>query len=1322
MKRRRSEQATKALDRGVPNPLASADEAAPPRPPPQLQHEQVLAPHTLRLLRLILEGTVEHAAEASGHLVSIAAQQSSPMQLWDIMGRLHEGLTSNHWKTRTQAADALQGVARRLPLSDHRQFLCGIVDEGTQQSFLTIQDLMGGALETVLARGLPLYATARDRFIDDEALQGLDRNALESEHERAQFLQRRMKLQRDILAQRLGLAGIGDVLGYDAVLPSSIGASDMMLDQESLVAKRQRHADLRGPPTVTHTNDPHSVRALLVMEMQRQERATGATSHRNPQQLLATELVYRMFDPAWHVRHGAVLGTLSLLRAWKAHVNNFIFGTWPLDVLARCLCILGLDRFGDFSGALISTDSKSTGGVVSPVREVTGQLVSVLFAMAPRSVQNDTLDLLFLLCEFDEEWEPRHGAFATLKFILVVLRSSRDDDDGWTDAVAEKMALVAVRRLCDSSDDVASAAALVVTEYLVASEAIPEFILAASSSVLQSSRDARSVSSSVIDMVELLTEMLRIDARAVVASLSRSNSVADNIHHLSEVLVDLLDSDYDSVRTSTIHSISAFVTLLRSFSEEENNSVDDGLYQETAKVCSRLITKLFEWYFPEESPEHDGQKCLYVLFDLLWKDLTTLANLLKRRACAEITNLEICLIRRYFWIGESILSQSDTPIYSKASSALAAFLITDDHGPSLRSLIAVASLLESPWIYHCESSCLLFKSFYNHVEKVCPLDLARIPLLSMLEKPPMCLLASQADGFTMDKQFHDLCKSLFCSEIANFSAKNESPSAVVNRLSNAWTAMLQTRGLTRSATFSKVASMNTMRVESLIAGAVATSGLPTKITPVVRGLMTSLNNECNSATRQNHTCTDLSLLLRQLDQKPMYAVAFSKVFSKICDLAVGERPDDATINLNSSGMAARVLRSVSRSSTVASLREMKPLWSRITKLVAGNMHDPALLSAAKLLRIVTDSLDETSPLLCYVIDTFTVALVRCSCEPEAAMKNESCATLLTLCSLDAHHLLLTALPVIIELVGQQHDNSLRFSACMLLKDLVDKSATSITCFVRVLLPVVMALMTDRNQECSMKANSLFAALVRIAPLVRSDASQSGLKVAGFDSRCENVIDHLIFGLPLPPYKLPRDIDAALKAGGIQLRAYQMEGIAWLRFLQTVKLNGALCDSMGLGKTLQALVAMAIAHGDDENESGAPISLVVCPSSIVGHWVQEIKKFFPGKHVFQPMSYTGPLSTRVALRTHFKSQYNIVVTSYSVLRSDISILKDFEWRCCVLDEGHLLKNPRTGETGCTVLVRRATMLLTYFLYDSYGAGLQAVASNSQIHFDGNPCAE
>ena len=89
--------------------------------------------------------------------------------------------------------------------------------------------------------------------------------------------------------------------------------------------------------------------ALLDSEMiqssarTQEQAAPTVPSHRHPQQLLATELIFRMFDTSWQVRHGSLLGILALLQAWKTSVTRTfaygedndtkkhadVFGQWP---------------------------------------------------------------------------------------------------------------------------------------------------------------------------------------------------------------------------------------------------------------------------------------------------------------------------------------------------------------------------------------------------------------------------------------------------------------------------------------------------------------------------------------------------------------------------------------------------------------------------------------------------------------------------------------------------------------------------------------------------------------------------------------------------------------------------------------------------------------------------------------------------------------------------------------------------------------------------------------------------------------------------------
>jgi TATA-binding protein-associated factor len=116
----------------------------------------------------------------------------------------------------------------------------------------------------------------------------------------------------------------------------------------------------------------------------------------------------------------------------------------------------------------------------------------------------------------------------------------------------------------------------------------------------------------------------------------------------------------------------------------------------------------------------------------------------------------------------------------------------------------------------------------------------------------------------------------------------------------------------------------------------------------------------------------------------------------------------------------------------------------------------------------------------------------------------------------------------------------------------------------------------------------------------------------------------------------------------------------------------------IGKTLQALIAIALSHDDNPDDEVLTVSLIVCPSTVVGHWMTEIAKFFPESSVLRPICYAGTKAQRESLWKRVGSSANVVVTSYAVLRTDVDILTEPIYRTCTLDEGHLLKNPKTGQ--------------------------------------------
>jgi TATA-binding protein-associated factor len=123
--------------------------------------------------------------------------------------------------------------------------------------------------------------------------------------------------------------------------------------------------------------------------------------------------------------------------------------------------------------------------------------------------------------------------------------------------------------------------------------------------------------------------------------------------------------------------------------------------------------------------------------------------------------------------------------------------------------------------------------------------------------------------------------------------------------------------------------------------------------------------------------------------------------------------------------------------------------------------------------------------------------------------------------------------------------------------------------------------------------------------------------------------------------------------------------------------------MGLGKTLQSICILASKHferGERNRITPGPDnshipSLIVCPPTLTGHWYYEIQKYAES---LRPVMYTGAARDRAKMASKLQD-YDVVITSYEVVRNDIQCLGGFDWLYCILDEGHVIKNPKTKLT-------------------------------------------
>ena len=146
------------------------------------------------------------------------------------------------------------------------------------------------------------------------------------------------------------------------------------------------------------------------------------------------------------------------------------------------------------------------------------------------------------------------------------------------------------------------------------------------------------------------------------------------------------------------------------------------------------------------------------------------------------------------------------------------------------------------------------------------------------------------------------------------------------------------------------------------------------------------------------------------------------------------------------------------------------------------------------------------------------------------------------------------------------------------------------------------------------------------------------------------------------FEIPAELDTVL-------RGYQKRGFLWIKTLKYNGFGGILADDMGLGKTLQVIAFLKSEMMDAEGESRC---LIVSPASLVYNWDSEIKRFAPD---LQVSMIVGTAAKRREL-IEAAGKNTILLTSYDLLKRDISVYEGIPFSCQIIDEAQYIKNHST----------------------------------------------
>ncbi|KAL8002077.1 putative DNA helicase, ATP-dependent, RecQ type, P-loop containing nucleoside triphosphate hydrolase [Plasmopara halstedii] len=383
----------------------------------------------------------ENAAEKLGE-----AAACSPDVCASILQQLRPLIVDKNWDVRVAASKCLDVVGRSLRIEDENiAETFAFVSLGSHQSCYNALSLKMVDINKVVKEGAPLLRSGGEEYYYKTNLTDPERRVHAAKQRR--LLLKRLSgserpiwdTQEDLLTKQLLPRLNRD---HAQEIANDIEASEVMADMEEYLAenasrkpaidllplsiRRKRHsnADKSSAKRLKSNQDyPNKVNMQpeggsmfegWASDFNHSSKATIVAS-------LVSDLFDSMFDSKWEVRHGALLSLRQILLSahFTAAVEIFcisaekpskrdLIDTWLEECLIRCICVLALDQFVDFSAD----------GSVSPVREVCAQVFGILLGnLSSKAKLVRYLHVVRILFQ-GSMWQACHGGLLGLKYLV----------------------------------------------------------------------------------------------------------------------------------------------------------------------------------------------------------------------------------------------------------------------------------------------------------------------------------------------------------------------------------------------------------------------------------------------------------------------------------------------------------------------------------------------------------------------------------------------------------------------------------------------------------------------------------------------------------------------------------------------------------------------------------------------------------------------------------------------------------------------------------------------------------------------------------------
>ncbi|XP_033630416.1 TATA-binding protein-associated factor 172-like [Asterias rubens] len=454
-----------------------------------------------RLFLLLDTGSTPVTRRAAAQQLG-EVQKLHPHEIHNLLFKIHFYLKSSTWETRIAAGHAIEAVAKHVP---HWAPIKKIKEEGATSSagprITTPIQREADQLKfdkfnvnRVLEQGSSLLGSAGTEYELD-----LEEAALDPKE---RLIRQRHQLQKRLGLDVGGVLGMDsddlfnddDLLTKkDAVaradsntlkLPTSaadIVAQEMaqmgagLSSREKNRAKRKVKLLLKqrskensdgslGSSMEIANEEPSNKKSKIVKlasqssfndKLQTDQPTDGSIFYEEPGEWpfasLCEQLSNDLFHQSWEIRHGAATGIREVVKVHGHSAGKSVDHPldqqeslnqmWMEDISLRLLCVLALDRFGDF----VSDE------VVAPVRETCAQALGVVLHHMTTSGVNGVLGVLLQLLS-QNQWEVRHGGLLGMKYLLAVRKEM-------TDELLPVVLPSVVQGLQDVDDDVRAVAA-----------------------------------------------------------------------------------------------------------------------------------------------------------------------------------------------------------------------------------------------------------------------------------------------------------------------------------------------------------------------------------------------------------------------------------------------------------------------------------------------------------------------------------------------------------------------------------------------------------------------------------------------------------------------------------------------------------------------------------------------------------------------------------------------------------------------------------------------------------------------------------------------